>query len=241
MPPWRSRQGWLRCPSVDDQGDFFLGFTTRALGDMKDPRRFAAALRKAGADPSSWTGGQQVHGTRVLWTAKPSAWPEGAPRTDGAATARKDLALRVFAADCAPVAVLDGKGRAMALVHAGWRGVQKGILPKTLHLLKRKTGTGPRDARVWIGPCIHPCCYEVGYDVARFFPRAARPRRGAPGKFSLDLPAALRAQAARAGVPAARISYAPHCTACDRRFFSYRRDATPCRSVALLFRRGGTR
>lgn len=216
-----------------------MAFSTRALGDMKDPRRFAAALRRAGLNPAAWAGGQQVHGTRVLWTAHPAAAPQGAARTDGAATRRADLALRVFAADCAPVAIVDGKGRALALVHAGWRGTLKGILPKTLRLLRRKAGVRASEIQVTVGPCIHSCCYEVGKDVARFFPEAAKPRRGAPGKFSLDLPAALRAQALRAGVSPARFRTARACTNCDRRFFSFRRDATPKRNVAVLVRRGG--
>ncbi len=208
---------------------------------MKDPAAFARALRRAGADPARVAGGRQVHGRRVLWARGPSKKPEGAPATDGVATDVAGLTLRVFAADCVPVFLIDGKGRALALVHAGWRGTLKGILSRGVALLKRK-GIPSRDLWVALGPHIHPCCYEVGPEVAGRFdavPGAARPRPGAPGKFSLDLSMVLAREARWAGIPPSRFIPAPACTAHDRRFFSYRRDKTEKRlaAVAGLLRR----
>lgn len=193
---------------------------------MKDPRRFARALRGAGLPFNRWVGGRQVHGVRVLGARRPSA-PRERAATDGIWTDRPGLALRVFTADCVPVFLVRPEGGAVALLHAGWRGVANGILERGVAALGGK-------AAVTLGPHIRPCCYEVGPDVASAF-RAARgavrPRAGRPGKFTLDLAAALRVQARRAGVR--RFSTAPWCTACDRRFHSFRRDRTERRQAAV--------
>jgi YfiH family protein len=238
---WRLSGGWLRLPSLEKRTKSVLGVTTRALGDMKDRAAFARALRKIGLDPKRAAGGKQVHGRRVRWAVSPSKDFSGAPGTDGVATASPGLALRVYAADCVPVFLIDGRGRALALVHAGWRGTVKGILGRGVALLKKK-GVPARDLWVALGPHIRPCCYEVGEDVARHFkdvPGAAKPRPGAPGKFSLDLSRALAAQARRAGVPAARFIGTPFCTAHHPRFFSFRREKTEKRlaAFAALLRR----
>ncbi len=200
---------------------------------MKDPRRFAAALRRLGLSEDLWAGGRQVHGARIRAVLRPSA-PREFPATDGLLTDRPGLALRVFAADCVPVFLHDPDSGVIALLHAGWRGVRAKILTRALGLFSRRRG---RPARIWVtlGPRIRECCYEVGADVSRFFKpggRVLRPSIGKPGKFRLDLAAALRAEARRAGVT--RFSAAPWCTACDPRFYSYRRDRTDERQAALL-------
>src|SRR4051812_27249403 len=109
MTPFRLSGGFVRLPSLEKNLSLTWAVPARSAGDMKDPARFARALRGLGLDASSWTGGRQVHGRRVLWTRRPSARPEGAPGTDGTATDRAGLALRVFAADCAPVLLADGQ------------------------------------------------------------------------------------------------------------------------------------
>jgi YfiH family protein len=203
---------------------------------MKDPSAFARALARAGLEPSRLAGGQQVHGKRVRWTARPPADPAGFPATDGVATARPDLALRAFAADCVPILLVDGKKRGLAAVHAGWRGTVKDILPRAVALLEKK-GARARDLWVVLGPHIRPCCYEVGIDVARHFkgvPGAAVKRPSMDGeKFSLDLSRALARQARAAGISTRRFIPSPFCTAHDRRFFSFRRDKTEKRIAAV--------
>jgi YfiH family protein len=238
--PWRLRRGWLRLPSLEKKTGLFLGVTTRALGDMKDPAAFARAFRRAGLDPKAWAGGQQVHGRRVRWTRSPSPETEGFTATDGTATDEKNLALRVFAADCAPVILTDG--RAAAAVHAGWRGTRKGIVKTAVALLRKKTGAAPRDLWMAVGPHIRQCCYEVGAEVAAAFPRHASAfRKGAPGKFFFSLSRVLAAQAAGAGLRRARVITGSPCTFCDARYFSFRRDKTEKRLAAVAVRRNISR
>lgn len=227
------RQGVVRLRGLEAETGVRWAFTTRQRGDMKDPRRFGSQLDSLGGVTSGWTGGRQVHGSRVAWSDSPSKDAEGRPATDGAATARRGLALRVFAADCASVLLADVRGRGMALVHAGWRGAAKGIVSRAARLLEKKAGLVPGDLRAVIGPCIRSCCYEVGPEVARQFPKRAIPVPRGGNKYHLDLPGALTDELRSLGIPSRGIHAAPHCTRCDGRFHSFRRNKTEKRGAAL--------
>ncbi|MBD0338894.1 MAG: laccase domain-containing protein, partial [Thermoleophilia bacterium] len=116
--------------------------------------------------------------------------------------------LLVVTADCLPVALMRVDGPpALALVHAGWRGLSDGVVGAAAGVL------GGELAAV-VGPGIGPCCYEVGPEVTERF--------GADGP-TLDLRAVVEGALRRAGVE--RIDHVEACTACDEdRFFSHRRD-----------------
>jgi polyphenol oxidase len=144
--------------------------------------------------------GRQVHGTRV-------ALDEGhGEDADGQATTAAGVAPIVLVADCLPVALIAPE--AVAVVHAGWRGLAGGVLEAGV----RAVGEGPVTAA--IGPGIGPCCYEVGPDV-----HAALGTSGP----TADLKAVARAHLDAAGV--AEVHDCALCTSCDPgRFFSHRRD-----------------
>jgi copper oxidase (laccase) domain-containing protein len=85
---------------------------------------------------------------------------------------------------------------------------------------------------VALGPCIGPCCFEVGPEVAEAFhvAMAGLGERGvilsASGKKSrIDLRGFQRAQLEAAGVQPENIDVSDDCTFCDAggRFFSFRR------------------
>ena len=82
--------------------------------------RLAAAL--GGRRPGRWVWLDQVHGdTVVVLDAASRRWP---PEADAAVTDRPGLPLVVLVADCAPIALVGG--RAVGVVHAGWRGTRTG-------------------------------------------------------------------------------------------------------------------
>jgi YfiH family protein len=230
----RLRRGWWVPPSP--RGDLFFGATSRILGDMKAPGMFARALRERGFPADGWAGGTQVHRDRIRWIRSASA-PREHPSTDGLATDRRAMVLRIFTADCVPALLAGPRGTAVALLHAGWRGARAGILTRAVRLLARR-GLRPEQLSLRLGPHIGPCCYEVGEEVIRAFarvPRAFRNRRSTTERITarFSLGAALREEARRAGIPARRIRTRAPCTACDRRFHSYRRDRTPERQAAV--------
>jgi polyphenol oxidase len=234
---WRVKNGWCRDINLERRLGAFAGVTTRRLGDMGSVRTFGRALRRAGLPGNRWVSGKQVHGRRVRRVVRPSA-PGFFPATDGFLTRERGLALCVRSADCVPVFIADSSSPALGLVHAGWRGVRAGILTAAVRHMRRAFGSRGRSLTVSIGPHIRSCCYEVGPDVAARFrnrPGAVVRRRGPSGpRLFLSMERALRAEAARAGVSPARFFASPHCTAHDRRFFSYRRDRTSERMAAVF-------
>jgi copper oxidase (laccase) domain-containing protein len=68
-------------------------------------------------------------------------------------------------ADCLPVLLYDPVRRAIGLAHAGWRGTLKGIAAKTALTMVEAYGSRPADIVAGLGPCIGPCCYQVGTEV----------------------------------------------------------------------------
>ncbi len=92
-----------------------------------------------------------------------------APRGDAAVTRAAGLLLSVQTADCLPILLVDAKRRAVAAVHAGWRGTLQRITEKTLGRMRMLYGTRPAEVLAAIGPGIGACCYEVGHEVVQAF------------------------------------------------------------------------
>jgi polyphenol oxidase len=125
--------------------------------------------------------------------------------------------VAVKTADCIPVLLVDPVHRAVAAVHAGWRGTEAGIVGRAIGGMQERFGSNAADLHAAIGPGIGKCCYEVGPEVAQRF--------GEQGRAFLDLPAINRSQLLGAGVTADRIYASNLCTQCrPDEFHSYRRD-----------------
>lgn len=165
----------------------------------------------------------QVHGLTVLEVT------EGAElgHADGLVTSRPGLAVGVRTADCLPILIEDRERPRVAAVHAGWRGVIGEIVLEAVDRFVA-AGSQPGSLRVAVGPAIQACCFEVDGDLpqrfeARFGAEVIRPQAGKQ-KVHLDLGLAVTRTLERAGVPPQHIDVMPHCTRCDTRFFSHRRD-----------------
>jgi YfiH family protein len=158
---------------------------------------------------------RQVHSSTVVQAS------EGlCGEADALFTGETDLAMGVATADCLPI-VLSGPHQSAA-IHAGWRGLESGVLDRTLECLTDSA----EDLAAWIGPGIGPCCYEVGRDVAD---RVAGSSSSAvlveqrSGAVHLDLMQAAGIQLSAAGVQ--EIVSLPICTYCEtERLWSYRRE-----------------
>jgi len=168
---------------------------------------------RVGAEPEALTMNYQHHSTDVL-KAQPGSRGE---RGDGLWTDERGLPLLALAADCLPIALARANGRrpALAVLHAGWRGLLGGIAQQGVGALSG----GPVSAI--LGPGIGPCCYEVGEEVAAPFRRAYGPGLVRDGR--LDLWSAAERALRTAGC--VRVDRVDLCTACTpERFFSHRRD-----------------
>ena len=160
----------------------------------------------------------QVHGTEVRRILDAAPPPEAGelPRADGQATTVPGVAPAALVADCLPVAVAGGG--AVAMLHAGWRGLAGGVIATGVRALRELGAGGELTAA--IGPGAGPCCYEVGDEVHEAFaglPAAHHARR-------LDLKAIARARLQEAGV--GEVQDLGLCTICadPGLLFSHRRD-----------------
>jgi polyphenol oxidase len=125
--------------------------------------------------------------------------------------------VAVKTADCIPVLLVDERSRAVAAVHAGWRGTAARIASGAVAAMTARFGTRPEDLHAAIGPGIGKCCYEVGPEVSVQF--------GGQGRAHVDLPDANRRQLEESGVTPHRIYASNLCTMCRaQEFDSFRRD-----------------
>ncbi|HEM45512.1 MAG TPA: laccase domain-containing protein [Alphaproteobacteria bacterium] len=169
----------------------------------------------------------QVHGAVVARLDDTGqVMPEEA---DALVGRRVGVPVAVVTADCVPVLLATVSGRAVAAVHAGWRGLAAGVIGEAVGAL---AALCEEPLAAAVGPHIGACCYEVDAPVveplsARFgaaLNAALVPSR--PGHHWIDLGRLVVADLHRAGVPAERVGTAAAlCTACDpSRFESFRRD-----------------
>jgi YfiH family protein len=130
---------------------------------------------------------------------------------------RPGAVIAIKTADCIPILLVDERRRAVAAVHAGWRGTVARIAVGAVEAMRQRFGTAARDLHAAIGPGIGKCCYEVGPEVAAQF--------GEQGRVHIDLAAANRVRLVEAGVTPVRIYASNLCTLCRaEEFHSFRRD-----------------
>lgn len=226
-------------------------FTTRAGGSSPPPfdslnlsastgdratnvgRNRESVSHALGIAPA-WAMARQVHGSRVLVAASPTGDPASGrpvperpvPEADAIVTGQPGTPVAVLVADCVPIALV-GAG-VVAAVHAGWRGLTQGVIAAGADGARAAGGEGATALEGWIGPCIGPCCYEVGVEVPQAFaaryPEAPDCTVSVGTSLRFDLRAAAAAALESAGVRVAGSLDVP-CTSCDPRFFSHRRDA----------------
>ncbi len=137
--------------------------------------------------------------------------------------------ISVRVADCVPVLLASTDGKIVAAIHAGWRGVAAGVVPKALARMIDRGKLHPGKVIAAIGPCISQSAFEVGPEVVdefrKLFGNDALVQQRSDGKGHIDLRRAIQIQLTTAGVGADRIDVSDRCTFRDGdEFFSHRRD-----------------
>jgi uncharacterized protein, YfiH family len=153
---------------------------------------------------------------------------------DGSITDLPGVMLGVQTADCVPVLIADVNRRAVAAIHAGWRGTVARIVEQGIARMREEYGSRPEDMVAAVGPSIGACCYAVGQEVRSEFGvrlgyADALFRAMDDGQLHLDLWEANRRQLLDAGVSGERITVMGECTACmlsrgQRKYFSHRAE-----------------
>jgi hypothetical protein len=161
---------------------------------------------------------EQVHGNSVIRAQKGKVF-----ECDGLITEDKNLTLAVMVADCVPVVIFDTKKHILCALHAGRTGTFNNIVKNAIDLFLREYGSNPNDLVVYMGPSIHPCCYEVSKEIASIVSKSYG------DKFvvnrHIDLQGINKKMLIECGVQEKHINIDPHCTACNNeRFYSYRKE-----------------
>jgi hypothetical protein len=214
--PWAAGDGFVVAFSTRVGGVSAGSFASLNLGRMtadepelveENRRRLCAAV---GADAERLTLNRQLHSSTVH---RAHAGRRGEPG-DGLWTDEPGVPMLKLTADCVPVAMTSRSGRALGLLHAGWRGLLEGVVAAGVAALG-----GARAA--CLGPAIGPCCYEVGPEVANPFAEAFG-RDVVDGR-RVDLWTAAERALRASGVEA--VERVDLCTSCNPDlFFSHRRD-----------------
>jgi YfiH family protein len=234
---------------LDGEKVLNLGFTDWDTREnvLENRRRLQSAL---GASDLQLIALKQIHSDVIHLI---EAAPQEPCKGDASATNRPGLLLGVQTADCVPILLVDPKKRAIAAIHAGWRGTLARIAEKAIGQMQMHFATNPAGLLAAIGPSIGPCCYEVGTEVATQFqsqfadapdwfdefrtgdepnpvqwlnmmPPGHQPP---PKNVHLDLKKANRAQLLATGLPPQNIFTSDLCTACrPDLLFSYRKQGS---------------
>ncbi len=203
-----------------------------ALHTGEDPQKIGSnrsLLREYFGGKCSFVNALQVHGSHVhrVREVREHAWREFREdlQADALITDLSGVVLTILTADCVPILLYDPVHKAIGAVHAGWRGTDSRILPKTIRAMEEEYGSRPEDLIVGIGPAIGGCCYEVGPEVAERFSDYPSALSYCGEKARLDLKEINRVQTVMAGVREENLESSVICTSCEREeFFSYRAE-----------------
>ena len=170
----------------------------------------------------------QVHGRGVIAANEATSESTGDVIIDYG----DGFAVAVLIADCLPILLVDEDSPTLAVVHAGWRGLESNVIESALANFEH------RDAvHVFLGPCISAGAYQVGPEVAEHFttvPGALTPDAG--DRSRLDLRQIALAQLRALGVTDHHVTVTTQSTDGGATFYSDR-SARPCGRFALVARR----
>lgn len=181
---------------------------------------------------------EQIHGVKVV-----VARADRRVRTaDGSYSAEPGQACVVMTADCLPILLCDQQGTQVAALHAGWRGLVKGVVERGV----QKFTCPANQLLAYLGPAISQPHFEVGVEVLEAFFKAARNQAHSdaiaaafkpasrPLHFFADIYLLARAELQALGVQA--IYGGNYCTYADSEdFYSYRRDKVTGRMASLIW------
>jgi YfiH family protein len=196
-----------RAPVLEELAWLEHGFGTRLSSHWPDRANLATL--------------QQIHSDKVLVADRAGPMGEG----DALISNQPGITLSIRTADCLPILMADTRNRAIAAVHAGWRGTIQEIVPKTIQAMADRFGTRPDDLVVAFGPGIGACSFEVGPEVAIQFAKLFPERTDLDQKTKVDLVETNLRLLRRNGGSVRQIATSGLCTYCRPDLFhSYRRD-----------------
>ena len=144
---------------------------------------------------------------------------------DGLLSDIPDSCLMITGADCFPILLYDETMGVVGAAHAGWKGVINNIAGELIKAAKDNFGSDAKNIKIWIGPGIKSCHFEVKNEVLELFqtkePNCVLKKENG---YFVDLQAILKKQLLISGIFEQNIIVHNACTFCDLKYFSNRRD-----------------
>jgi len=159
----------------------------------------------------------QVHSNKVQFVKNPGVYQN----TDGLVCAfDSELILLIQTADCVPIFILDDIKGLMGLVHSGWIGTYKNIIKSALSIFFDK-GSKKNNIKIYLGPSIKQCCYEIKEDVFKYFDKKYIAQK--ENSLYLNLLDKIQDDILLEGISQHNIFTSKVCTLEDEDYYSYRR------------------
>ena len=140
---------------------------------------------------------------------------------------KKNLALVTRTADCVPLLGYNTTSKNIISIHAGWKGVASGIVPKSL---KKIAAENPlQDWQLFMGPHILQESFEIQSDVLKLLEKSTdlsseNWATKDKNSYFVDLSKVLLAQIQSIGVPTGSVEKCLFDTKTNLKFHSHRRD-----------------
>lgn len=157
---------------------------------------------------------------------------------DASLTTLPNTVCVVMTGDCLPILLTDVMGSFIAAVHAGWKGLHKGIIVNTIKLSQ----VNSRNILAYIGPSICQQHYEVNEELFKLFTNISKENaqfftNKSNKKFDCNLTGIAKLQLMQHGVLEHNIFTSNECTYCnDELFYSYRRNNITGRFASCIWR-----
>lgn len=208
------------------------GISTRYFGSMKTNNKVQVSnlqpfINALGIFSKKIVWVEQAHGNKIIMDN--DIKKEKIICADGIITVKRGLPIVIFAADCLPVLIFEKKKKIIGAIHAGYRGILKGIIEKSIKKLV-SLGGSPENVIIGIGPGIGSCCYDVEkMRVEKFikrFPKFNNIYFEKNLEQHLNLNEIVKQEFLEFGVKEENIEVSNICTKCNLRdFYSYRGDS----------------
>ena len=168
----------------------------------------------------------QTHSSKISEVSNKTLYYKS---TDGLLSNNISHILEISVADCLPIFVYNKKKFCIGVVHAGWKGLKKGIISNLSQALSSYDSLS--DFKIFIGPSISQKNYEVKKDFLEYFEREHFLIND--DKYYLDLKKIAVKQLALEGFKDIEVSKI--CTFENHNFHSFRRNGTEKRMRGYIY------
>jgi YfiH family protein len=208
--------------SFGDQSTALSPQSLQAESALRAAAQYTAAFDTLGATRFSLL--RQIHSTQGYALSEKSFIEPSTREGDYLITNTPGIALCIATADCAPVIIYSSAAPALAMIHAGWRGIYGGIIERAIEHLTKEYQIAPDTLTMHIGPTARSCCYTVQKDFP-LWGTAGSVLKNDTLFFDLPTQCATRAKAYQIET---LLEYA-QCTICSPDHCSFRREGAAAR------------